>query len=135
MISILLYTSVIEKRLEIGILKALGSTNKDVKRYVLSEAFIVGFMSAASGLLLALIVQYIVYFISPSILGTNYNFLIINIPILRGITYSNQLLFRYLPFVVPLILLVLSTLVAYISGLIPASKATKLAIVDVLREE
>jgi putative ABC transport system permease protein len=135
MISILLYTSVMEKRLEIGVLKALGSTNKDVKRYVLSEAFVVGIMSALSGLVLALIIQFIVYFISPSFLGTDYRFLIINIPIIRGITYSNQLLLRYIPFIVPLLLLVLSTLVAFISGLIPAQKATKIAIIDVLREE
>ena len=83
MLAILLYTSVIEKKLELGILRALGSTNKDIKRYVLSEAFVVGVLAALTGLVIALIIQIIVFIISPQILGTSYNFMIINIPIIR----------------------------------------------------
>jgi ABC-type antimicrobial peptide transport system permease subunit len=135
MLAILLYTSVVEKRLELGILRALGSTNKDIKRYVLSEAFIVGFLSAITGLVLALIIEVVVYFLSANILGLDYNFMIINIPIIRGITYSGNLLLKYLPFSVPLILIIISSLVAFLSGIFPARKAAKLPIVDVLREE
>lgn len=135
MLAILLYTSVIEKRLELGILRALGSTNKDIKRYVLSEAFIVGVLAALTGLAIALVIQIIVYFLSPSILGIDYNFMIINIPIIRGITYSGNILFKYLPFSVPILLVLISSLVAYLSGIFPARKAAKLPIVDVLREE
>ena len=61
MLAILLYTSVIEKKLELGILRALGSTNKDIKRYVLSEAFVVGVLAALTGLVIALIIQIIVF--------------------------------------------------------------------------
>ena len=122
MLAILLYTSVIEKRLELGILRALGSTNKDIKRYVLSEAFIVGVLAALTGLAIALVIQIIVYFLSPSILGIDYNFMIINIPIIRGITYSGNILFKYLPFSVPILLVLISSLVAYLSGIFPARK-------------
>lgn len=135
MLAILLYTSVIEKKLELGILRALGSTNKDIKRYVLSEAFVVGVLAALTGLVIALIIQIIVFIISPQILGTSYNFMIINIPIIRGISYSSNILLKLLPFSVPLLLILISSLVAFLSGIFPASKASKLPIVDVLREE
>ena len=61
--------------------------------------------------------------------------MIINIPIIRGITYSGNILFKYLPFSVPILLVLISSLVAYLSGIFPARKAAKLPIVDVLREE
>ena len=61
--------------------------------------------------------------------------MIINIPIIRGISYSSNILLKLLPFSVPLLLILISSLVAFLSGIFPASKASKLPIVDVLREE
>ena len=50
-IIITIYTSVIERTREIGILKALGGTNKTILTMFLTEAIIIGMIGAAIGIL------------------------------------------------------------------------------------
>src|SRR6476619_563486 len=54
-IIITIYTSVIERTREIGILKALGGTNKTILTMFLTEAIIIGMIGAAIGILFGFI--------------------------------------------------------------------------------
>jgi putative ABC transport system permease protein len=53
MISIITYTSVIERTKEIGVLKALGARKKDITRVFNAETFILGVSSGLLGVLIA----------------------------------------------------------------------------------
>ncbi len=55
MISIITYTSVLERTKEIGILRALGARKKDISRVFNAEVFIIGFCSGIFGIVIALL--------------------------------------------------------------------------------
>ncbi|MDR2538784.1 MAG: ATP-binding cassette domain-containing protein [Bifidobacteriaceae bacterium] len=50
MVAIIIYTSVLERKKEIGILKALGARNKDITRVFTAETFIIGSLSGLLGI-------------------------------------------------------------------------------------
>lgn len=117
MIGIVLYISVIERVKEIGILRAIGARRKDIRRIFLTEASLIGFFSAAIGLIFSAI----------------------------GVLIGNQVLSMFLEeeafnaFTLPFSLigfcLIFSVLLSMFAGLIPARKATKLNPVEALRHE
>ena len=55
MIGIITYISVIERTKEIGILRSIGASKKDVKRVFTAESFIIGLTSGVFGILISLI--------------------------------------------------------------------------------
>ena len=55
MIAIIIYTSVLERRKEIGVLRSLGARKKDISRVFLAESAILGAYSGAIGVILAVI--------------------------------------------------------------------------------
>jgi putative ABC transport system permease protein len=65
MIGIITYISVLERTKEIGILRAMGASKRDVSRVFNAETMIVGFTAGALGILVTLglnvIVNLIVY--------------------------------------------------------------------------
>ena len=115
MIAIITYISVIERTKEIGILRAIGASKKDVSRVFNAETFIEGLFSGVLG-------------ISVTIL--------LNIPIniiINNITGINNL--SKLPVVGALILVLISIILTLIAGLIPAKMASKKEPVEALRTE
>ena len=58
-IIITIYTSVIERTREIGILKALGGTNKTILTMFLTESVIIGMIGAAIGILFGFVGAHI----------------------------------------------------------------------------
>lgn len=115
MIAIITYISVIERTKEIGILRAIGASKKDVSRVFNAETFIEGLFSGVLG-------------ISVTIL--------LNIPIniiINNITGINNL--SKLPVVGALILVLVSIILTLIAGLIPAKMASKKEPVEALRTE
>ena len=115
MIGIITYISVLERTKEIGILRAIGASKRDISNVFNAETLIVGFAAGAIGI------------------GVT---LLLNIPIniiiehLTGISGVAQL-----PWQGGVILVVISMLLTLIAGLFPARIAAKKDPVEALRTE
>ena len=116
MIGIITYISVLERTKEIGILRAIGASKKDVSRVFNAETFIIGLTAGAIGI------------------GAT---LLLNIPIniivhdLTGIEAINSTL----PAVGAVGLVIISVVLTFIAGLIPSGLAAKKDPVEALRTE
>lgn len=116
MIGIITYISVLERTKEIGILRAIGASKRDISRVFNAETLIVGF---AAGLI--------------GVVGT----LLLCIPInaiIRALTGMGNIR-AILPWGAALILVGISMLLTFIAGLIPAKVASKKDPVEALRSE
>jgi len=115
MISIITYISVLERTKEIGILRAIGASKKDVTRVFNAETIIEGFTSGVLGILITLLllipINKIVYHL------TNVNN-IAKLPMIGGIS-----------------LVIISVVLTLIAGLIPSRIASKKDPVEALRSE
>ena len=116
MIAIITYISVLERTKEIGILRALGASKKDVKRVFNAETFIIGLISGVMGIAVTLIL------IVP-----------IN-KIIRSAT-DIQNIGAVLPSKPAMILIVIAVVLTIIAGLIPSSMASRCDPVTALRSE
>ncbi len=116
MIGIITYISVLERTKEIGILRAIGASKKDVSRVFNAETLIIGFTSGAMGILFTVLVCIPANLIIRAVTG---------IPTLTA----------YLPWQGAVILLLISMLLTLIAGLPPARLAAKKDPVVALRSE
>lgn len=116
MIGIITYISVLERTKEIGILRAIGASKRDVSRVFNAETLIVGFAAGVIGIVVSL------FFI-----------LIINI-ILMSLT-GLETLRATLPVGAAVILVVISMVLTLVAGLFPARMASKKDPVIALRTE
>jgi putative ABC transport system permease protein len=114
MIGIITYVSVIERTKEIGILRALGARKKDISRVFNAEAIIIGVLAGVMGVVLT----YLLSFPLNNIFNRlNNEFTdIVQVEFIHGI-----------------ILILISILLTYIAGLIPARIASRKDPVDALR--
>ena len=115
MIGIITYISVLERTKEIGILRAIGASKRDISRVFNAETLIVGFVSGALGILCTVLL------IIP-----------INMIIEHLTTLPNV---AQLPLNGALILVAISMSLTLISGLIPSKIASKKDPVEALRTE
>ncbi len=115
MIGIITYISVLERTKEIGILRAIGASKKDISRVFNAETLIVGFVSGALG-------------IGSTVLLT--------LPINAVISHLTSLPeVAKLPVDGAIILVVISMVLTLISGLIPSKIASRKDPVEALRTE
>lgn len=114
MIGIITYISVIERTKEIGVLRSVGASKKDIKRVFTAESFIIGLSSGVLGIVISLILILPINLILAHF--TNISGLA-NLPVLGAV-----------------ILVAISVLLTFISGLIPAKAAAKNDPVIALRE-
>lgn len=114
-----LFTSVLEKTREIGILKALGSTNNEILTLFIIESGLFGLIGGLIGVALGTLVS----------LGLG-SFGIISMPMM-GRGGSSTLVTPQLV----IIAVVLSTVIGVVAGVLPARVAAKLNPVDALRYE
>ncbi len=115
MIGIITYISVLERTKEIGILRAMGASKRDVSRVFNAETLIVGFVSGALGIIVTLLL----------LIPANY--------IIEMLTDIKNL--AYLPINGAVILVVISMLLTLIAGLFPSRIAAKKDPVTSLRSE
>ena len=115
MIGIITYISVLERTKEIGILRSIGASKKDVSRVFNAETFIIGLASGAMGIGISLLILLPVNLILNSLTGISS--------------------IAALPPVGALILIALSVLLTVIAGLFPAKIASKKDPVIALRTE
>ena len=115
MIGIITYISVLERTKEIGILRAIGASRKDVARVFNAETLIVGFAAGVIGILVTLLLIILANIILESVTG---------IPNLAS-----------LPAEAGGILVVISMILTLIAGIIPSRIASKKDPVVALRSE
>lgn len=115
MIGIITYISVLERTKEIGVLRSIGASKKDVSRVFNAETLIEGFVSGAMGIIITLILCI------PA-----------NVVIKNVTDISNV---AQLPVAGAVILVIISMLLTTIAGLIPAKMAAKKDPVVALRTE
>ena len=115
MIGIITYISVLERTKEIGILRAMGASKKDISRVFNAETLIVGFTAGAIGI------------------GVTLLLLIPINAIIKALTDIGGL--AALPYQGAVILVVISMLLTFVAGLIPSKIAAKKDPVTALRTE
>ena len=115
MIGIITYISVLERTKEIGILRAIGTSKKDISRVFNAETLIIGFISGIIGIgitvLLTLPINSMIY------------------------TVTGVKVVTAVPFKAGVILVLISMFLTIIAGLIPAKIASKKDPVIALRTE
>ena len=115
MMGIITYISVLERRKEIGILRAIGARKKDISRVFNAEAIIEGLSAGILGILITLIISIVV------------NIIVLNIFNVHNI--------MNLPLLAIFILIFISVFLTFIAGLVPSKIASKKDPVIALREE
>lgn len=115
MIGIITYISVLERTKEIGILRAMGASKKDISRVFNAETFIIGLVAGLIGIVLTLLINIPINAIIKSMVG------------ISGIAS--------LPIIGSIILVIISMLLTMIAGLIPSKMASKKDPVVALRTE
>lgn len=116
MIGIITYISVLERTKEIGILRAIGASKRDISRVFNAEAIILGFASGMLGIIITVL---------------------LNLPItaiIRSISEINGIA-SVLPIGGGIILVAISMFLTFIAGLIPSRIAAKKDPVVALRTE
>ncbi len=115
MIGVITYISVLERTKEIGILRAVGASKRDISRVFNAETLIVGFVAGAMGIGLTLLATIPINAIVYSLSGLN---IAAKLPALGGA-----------------LLVIISMVLTFIAGLIPSSIASKRDPVTALRSE
>ena len=115
MIGIITYISVLERKKEIGILRAMGASKRNIANIFNAETFIEGLLSGVFAILFVYIVSIPVNAIVLSHFNVDH---IMRLPIHSA-----------------LILIGISVLLTYIAGLIPSRSAAKRDPVEALRSE
>lgn len=115
MIGIITYISVLERTKEIGILRAMGASKRDISNVFNAETLIVGFSAGVIGIAVTLLLNIPINIIIENVTG------IANVALL--------------PWQGGVILVVISMLLTLIAGLVPAGVAAKKDPVEALRTE
>ncbi|ABR55568.1 protein of unknown function DUF214 [Methanococcus vannielii SB] len=114
-ISNTMFTTVLEKTREIGIMKSIGARNKDILLLFVFNSAIIGLVGGFLGLILGTIIsQLIVLFIAQS-MGSSYHFVLSTKSVVIAIGCS--------------------LIAGIIAGIIPAYNASKLKPVDALKSD
>ena len=115
MIGIITYISVLERTKEIGILRSIGASKKDISRVFNAETFIVGLISGLLGIGITVLLTIPINSLIYSLTGVGVKAMV---PKEAGI-----------------ILVIISMLLTMIAGLIPSKMASKKDPVEALRVE
>lgn len=105
MISIITYISVLERTKEIGILRSLGASKKDIKNIFKAETIIIGTISGFIGVGVTLLLNKVIDKVIYNLMGISH--------------------ITYLPWNYIFYLILISIVLCLISGLVPAKIASK----------
>ena len=115
MIGVITYISVLERKKEIGILRAIGASKKNIRQVFNAETLIVGFVAGAIGIVVTLFISFVANIIVKD---------------LTGVANISQL-----PLNAAIILVVVSMVLTFVAGLFPSSAAARKDPVEALRSE
>jgi putative ABC transport system permease protein len=115
MIGIITYISVLERTKEIGVLRSIGASKKDISRVFNAETIIIGLVAGLMGILIAVLLNIPINMVINHVAGLKN---VARLPILGGVA-----------------LVLISVLLTMIGGLIPSKLAAKKDPVEALRSE
>lgn len=115
MIGIITYISVLERTKEIGILRSIGASKKDITRVFNAETFIIGLISGVLGILITLVLNVPISVVVENMTGVSH---IAKLPV-------NGAIF----------LIFIDLVLTILAGLIPSKIASKKDPVEALRSE
>ena len=115
MLGIITYISVLERTKEIGILRAIGASKKDISRVFNAETFIVGLISGLLGIGITILLTIPINAVIFAVTGVEVHAMV--------------------PFGAGVALVIISMILTIIAGLIPAKMASKKDPVNALRTE
>jgi ABC-type antimicrobial peptide transport system permease subunit len=119
--------SIYERTKEIGIMKVLGCTIKDIRKLFLFEAGMIGLFGGIIGIALGYIASWLINkFGAPifsKLMSGNYMYDMTNTK------------FSIIPLYLPLIALAISIMVGLVSGYFPARRATRISAIEAMRTE
>lgn len=118
MIAIIMYTSVIERTKEIGILRSLGARKKDISRLFNAETIAIGFFSGLLGVIVAVILSFPLNAVLVGLAGGMVVGTLVALSPLSGF-----------------VLILVSMLLTFVAGYVPAVLASKKDPVKALRTE
>lgn len=116
MIGVITYISVLERKKEIGILRAIGASKHNIAQVFNAETFMIGLLAGVLGIVITLLL----------LIPTN--------QIIYAVSYGANVK-ALLPPMAGIILIILSTVLTLIGGIIPSKKAAKEDPVLALRSE
>jgi len=115
MIGIITYISVLERTKEIGILRSIGASKRDISRVFTAETLIVGFAAGAIGIIVTIILIFPIN------------------AVIKAITNIEGM--AVLPWVGAVILVIISMLLTLVAGMFPSKVAANKDPVEALRSE
>lgn len=115
MIGIITYISVLERTKEIGILRSIGASKKDITRVFNAETFIIGLISGVLGILITLVLNVPISMVVENMTGVSH---IAKLPV-NGAVF----------------LIFIDLVLTILAGLIPSKIASKKDPVEALRSE
>ena len=115
MIGVITYISVLERTKEIGVLRAMGASKRDVARVFNAETVIIGFVSGMLGIIITILLNIPISLIIKALAGIGG---VSSLPVAGGIT-----------------LVIISVVLTLIAGIIPSGMASKKDPVIALRSE
>ena len=115
MIGVITYISVLERKKEIGILRAIGASKKNIRRVFNAETLIIGFISGVFGVVITLGITTIANIIVEAQFG------------IEGITH--------LPTSAMVMLIGVSMLLTFLAGMFPSSAAARKDPIEALRSD
>lgn len=115
MIGIITYISVLERTKEIGILRSIGASKKDITRVFNAETFIIGLISGVLGILITLVLNVPISVVVENMTGVSH---IAKLPV-NGAVF----------------LIFIDLVLTILAGLIPSKIASKKDPVEALRSE
>lgn len=113
--------AIYERKKEIGVMKVIGGSVKDIKKIFVGEACTIGLMGGFIGIVIGFIVNFLINTIMNLYMNKS------------GSANSVKIAAASLGLI--LFILIFSTFIGFISGILPATKAANLDVISSIKEE
>lgn len=114
--------SIYERRKEIGVMKVIGASIKDIRNLFLCEAGFIGFIGGIFGLILSTVVSHIINNIYSA-------------QMVADMGNIDQVSISYIPPWLYIVAAIFAFVIGVIAGYVPARRATRLKAIDSLRSD